>query len=101
MTTLGDSLISKLLAIPGVEERRSRWQDSDAIWYRSQEVLHFDQPDLVDLRLGRRAIRAHRKAGLNDPRVTLRGQSDWINFRLTSPEDVEFIVGLVTDILAQ
>ena len=55
----------------------------------------------VDLRLGRRAIRAHREAKLNDRRVTLREQSDWVNVRLASPEDVDFIVGLVRDILVE
>jgi hypothetical protein len=101
MTTLADSLVNKLLAISGVEEGRSRWPDSEALLYRGKEVLHFDQPDLVDLRLGRRAIRAHREVELNDRRVTLRGQSDWVNVRLTSPEDVEFIFGLFRDILVE
>ncbi len=94
-----DTLTNNLLALPGLEERASGWQDSDALWYRGREVLHFDGPDLVDLRLGRQAIRAKRETQLSDPRVILRGTSDWVNVRLTSPEDVDFIVGLVRDIL--
>lgn len=99
MTTFGDMLVNKLLVIPGLEERRSRWQDSDGLWYRGKEVLHFDRPDLVDLRLGRRAIRAHGEGDLKDARVTIRGQSDWVNVELASSKDVEFVVELVKDIL--
>jgi hypothetical protein len=96
---LQDTLTNNLLALPGLEERRSGWQDSEALWYRGKEVLHFDSPDFVDLRLGRQAIRAKRETQLSDTRVILRGTSDWINVRLISPEDVDFIVGLVRDIL--
>lgn len=94
-----DALINNLLALPGMEGGKSRWQEEEAVWYRGKEILHFDQPDLVDLRLGRKAIKAYREARLDDPRVKLRGQSDWINVQLESPEDVDFIVELVTDIL--
>lgn len=101
MPTLLDSLINKLLAIPGIEEKRSRWQESDALWYQGKEVLHFDHPNLIDLRLGRRAIRVYREEQLKDSRVTIRGQSDWVNVRVVSPEDVEFVVRLVRDILVE
>jgi len=99
MQEIQDVLINNLLDLPGMEERRSRWQESDALWYRGKEILHFDQTDLVDLRLGRKAIRTYRETHLDDPRVRLRGQSDWVNVRLTSAEDADFIVGLVRDIL--
>lgn len=49
---LSDALVNRLLAIPGVEERRSRWQDSGGLSYRGKEFLHFDRADLVDIRLG-------------------------------------------------
>lgn len=61
----------------------------------------FDDANLVDLRLGRKAIRTHRDDELKDPRVTIRGQSDWVNIRVASSEDVEFVVRLVRDILVE
>ncbi|MBW3589965.1 MAG: DUF5519 family protein [Actinobacteria bacterium] len=93
--------MNRLIAIPGIEERRSRWQDSEAFCYRGKEVLHFDDANIVDLRLGRKTIKAHQDDELNDPRVTVRGQSDWVNIRVASSEDVEFVVGLVRDILVE
>jgi hypothetical protein len=99
MTTLQDALLNRLLTIPGMEERGSKWQDSDALRYRGKEIIHFDQPNLVDLRLGRRAIQEHRGVELKDDRVKIRGQSDWVNVRLEVPEDVEFVIGLVRNFL--
>lgn len=98
-SALSDELVSRLLSIPGIEERKSRFQDSDALWYAGKEFLHFDRSDLVDLRLGRRVIRAHRESSLKDKRISTRDQSDWLNVRISTPEDVELIVELVSALL--
>lgn len=97
---LADELINRLLSIPAIEERRSRFQDSDALWHVGKEFLHFDTSDLVDLRLGRRTIRANREGKLKDHRIVTRDrESDWVNIRLSAQEDIEFIVELVRELL--
>lgn len=44
-------------------------------------------------------IRAHRESSLKDKRISTRDQSDWLNVRISTPEDVELIVELVSALL--
>lgn len=88
----GDWIASQLLARPGVDERKSRFADKSALFFRGKEFFHLDAVGLADVRLGRRLIRAHREELRSDSRVELGSESDWINVRFASREDAEVVV---------
>lgn len=45
-----DWIVGQLLVHPGVEERRSRFADKEALFFRGTEFFHFDEPGLADVR---------------------------------------------------
>lgn len=66
-----------------------------------REVAHFDGDHTLDVRLTKPAIAEWRPALRADDRVVLRsGSSDWLEFRIGSPEDAEFAFSLVVDAVA-
>ena len=69
-----------LAAVDGVVESGSRYKPDLAYWVNGTEIAHFETSSVLDVRLTRAVIRAHRPALLSDPAVTLRpGSSDWIS----------------------
>jgi hypothetical protein len=68
----------------------------DALWCNGTEIVHFDAADLVDVRLTKPVIRELRATLRSDERVAFRkNASDWIRVRVTSGDDVAFVVELV------
>jgi len=78
--------LAALRAVPGLVEGESRW-GGPAFHAGGREVVHF-HPGLVEIRLGRKAIRE----ALEDERLFARAPgSDWI----VVPEgEVELVVAL-------
>ncbi len=92
---LKDALIARLLALPDLELRPSRFGGAEALWLGRREVAHFHGEAELDVRLTRAAIRARRAELAADPRVTTRGSSDWLAFRFAAPDDLERALELV------
>jgi Luciferase len=91
-----ERLEARLQALPDVQRSASAFGDEDAYWVNGKEVLHFDAPDVVDVRLTRAEIRIRRQELREDSRVQLRRSSsaDWIEVRFATAADVDFVVQL-------
>ena len=93
---MDDELRARLARIEGVTESPSTFSSSDAWWCNGKEIAHFDADDVIDVRLTRAVIREMRGDLRSDSRVELRKNvSDWIEVRLSSDDDVAFVVRLV------
>ena len=80
-----ESLRAAIGAIEGVEERTSRFKDGQALWAGGKEIAHFDEDDVLDIRLTAPLIRARRRRAQSKPgghpsllgeRGLARGQTD-------------------------
>jgi len=88
-------LEARILSLAGVERRQSRWGHEDAYWIGTREFIHFHGQDRLDVRVGRKTVKA-RPGIRSDSRVTLRPHaSDWIEFRLRQQTDVNDAFELV------
>jgi hypothetical protein len=77
-----DALRQRLLALPGVNERPSRWGADPAFWIARREFLHChgDQAEV-------RVTRSLMTEALSDPRVIRRTRtSDWVQVPITETE---------------
>lgn len=75
-----------LTGIDGVLESDSRYKSDLAYWVNGTEIAHFETDHLLDVRLTRGVIRAHRTELRADPAVTLRpNSSDWITVDVSGP----------------
>jgi hypothetical protein len=92
------SFIKRCAAIEGAALGEGAFSPGPAVWVGKREVGHFDGPDVLDVRLTRRAIRDRRSELRNDDRVELRpGTSDWIRVRTRSQRDRDHAFTLVND----
>jgi hypothetical protein len=90
-----DALRKRLLDIDEVLESPSMFGAGNGFWCNGKEIAHFDSDDVVDLRLTKAVIRELRTALREDARVELRkGSSDWVEVRVTSHDDIGFVVQL-------
>jgi hypothetical protein len=90
-----DALRERVLGIDGVVESPSMFGAGNGFWCNGKEIAHFDSDDVVDLRLTRSVIRELRPTLHGDERVTLRKSgSDWIEIRVSSDHDIDFVVEL-------
>lgn len=96
---MDDLLTERLLAIPDLDQRPSRFSGRPAFWVGKREIAHFESPGVLDLRLTRKGIRARKEQFAEDSRVTTRGSSDWVEVAYASAEDVEWVVGLVQEVV--
>jgi len=93
--TLAQFLEARILSLAGVEKRKSRWGQEDAYWIGTREFIHFHNEDRLDIRVGRKTLKA-RPEIRSDSRVVLRIRvSDWIEFRLRNQTDVNDAFELV------
>jgi hypothetical protein len=95
--TWAEKLSGELAKVPGLFLQRSKFADKPAYFVDGKEVLHFHGDAAVDLRLGKKEIRARREAFKKDPRVVLRASSsaDWVEVLVESKKDVAFVIELV------
>lgn len=61
-TMMIESLRAALGAIEGVEERPSRFKDGPALWVAGKEIAHFDDDDVMEIRLECATFRTTPKA---------------------------------------
>jgi hypothetical protein len=92
-------LTERILALPGVELRKSRFSGAEAFFVGRREFAHFHGEETIDIRLTRRRIRAREAELGEDPRVELRGGSDWLEFRFNRAGDIERAAALVAEAL--
>jgi hypothetical protein len=68
-----------------------------AYWVNGKEVAHFETDSVIEVRLTKAEIRLRRDVLTSDSRVTLRPSgADWLTIRFRWPEDLDFVVDLVT-----
>jgi len=84
------------MKIPDIVVEPSQFGGEPAFWAHGQEIVHFHDDDVVDLRLTRGEIRGRRADLRADPRVELRvsTSSDWVEIHFSTPADIEFVVDL-------
>jgi alkylated DNA nucleotide flippase Atl1 len=76
---------------PGVVEKPSRFRDDTAYWVGRTEIAHLDDAGVVDLRLTRKVISAHRVL-LEEPRVRRHGRSsDWVDVHVVTEDDLALL----------
>jgi hypothetical protein len=96
---LRSDLTGRILALAGVELRKSRFRDAEAFFLGRREFAHFHGEEALDIRLTRSRIRAKAKELESDPRAALRGGSDWLAFRFASEADADRALELVAEAL--
>lgn len=96
--TVREELERRILAVPGIERRASRFGDNYSFFVGSREIAHFHGDGRMDVRLTRARIREMKKDGTLDPRVRTRGPSaDWATVALEGPQDLSLAVQLVEE----
>jgi hypothetical protein len=81
-------LTGRILGLPGVEVRRSRFTGDEAFFVGTREIAHFHGERVLDIRLARARIRA-----LGDARA----RRDWLEFPFARRADLDRAVGLVRE----
>ena len=98
---LAQQLETRILGLPGVERKKSRWMSERAYHVGSREFAHFHRNGEIDVRLTRRVQREQADRIRNDRRVKFRERaSDWIALRLSRAEDVNYAFEIVRLALA-
>jgi hypothetical protein len=82
-----------------VLEGPSGFNGKTAYFVGTREIAHFDEDDVLDIRLTRNLIRARRPELRDNPSVTLRNSTsaDWIEVTLSSPADEKFAQELLEE----
>ncbi|MCH7844385.1 MAG: DUF5519 family protein [Acidobacteria bacterium] len=96
-----DDVRDAIAGIPGVVESQSMFKDDLGYWVHGKEIAHFENDDLIEIRLTRAVIRTRHEGLQGDPRIDLRySGSDWIVLRLSTSEDLTLVVELVEEAAA-
>ena len=90
----------RILGLGGVELRKSRFSDAEAFFVGRREFAHFQGEEGIDIRLTGARIRAMTRELDSDSRATLRGGSDWLEFRFASRSDADRAFELVAEAIA-
>lgn len=93
-------LTGRILRLPGVELRPSRFTGDEAFFAGRREIAHFHGERTIDIRLTRARIRALKDDLEADRRVTLRGSSDWCELTFARKKDLDRAVELVKEAAA-
>jgi hypothetical protein len=93
---LWDGVVSAMLAVGPVQERRSRYGDKPALFVAGREIAHLEAPGVIDLRITRAGwIRVEERYGA-DPAVRRDGsRRDWIELELRSAGDLDRVSSLL------
>ncbi len=81
-------LTGRILGLPGVELRRSRFTGDEAFFLGTREIAHFHGERVLDIRLTRARIRAR-----GEPRA----RRDWIEFPFARRADLDRALDLVRE----
>jgi Family of unknown function (DUF5519) len=84
-------------SIEGVLEAKSRFADRPAWWVGGTEIAHFDDDEVIDIRLTAKVIRSRRVELAERPEITFRPSSgsDWLEIRVDSPDAERLALELV------
>lgn len=86
----------RLVDLPGLARRRSRFGDAYSYFVGEREIAHFHGDGRLDIRLTRQCIREMKGDGTLDPRVRTRGPSaDWATLPLLGDRDLALALELV------
>ncbi len=86
-------LLSRILDIPNVHSRKSRYSDDEAIFIGKREIGHFHSADEIDIRLTRSEIKKMAVSKKEDFRFIFDGPSpDWLAIKFKNESDLKFIV---------
>ncbi len=89
-------LNSKILALAGVESRKSKWGTQAAYSVDGREFVHFHDRREIDIRLTGRFQKLGRSKLKQDSRIGFReGNSEWITFSFSTQGDVEVAFQLI------
>ncbi len=81
-------LTSRILDIPFVEERKSKFGSEFAFFFGKREIAHFHSNETIDIRLTKRLIK--------DRKLTEKApKSDWHEVIFTKEADLPRIVELI------
>ncbi len=93
---LARQLAARILSLPGVQGKKSRWTSKDAYYVGSREFAHFHNEGEFDVRLTRKVQTEYVQSLRNDTRVKFRERpSEWVAISLHSPEDVNYAFEMV------
>lgn len=93
--SLKEELGERILELPDVELRTSRFSDREAFFVGKREFAHFHPKNEIDIRLTRQVIRRLKAELEADPKATLRGSSDWVEYRFPRRTDLARAAELV------
>ena len=102
MSVYRDKFEEKLQALDDVEVRA--WKESSeliCVFYRGKEFAHFQDNEIIDVRLSTKFIRQERISPLEDsPYHQNRSKkSRWVQFRFTAEQDTLDLVALIKRLL--
>lgn len=86
----------KLAQVEGFAEGSSIFgaSDDDLAYFVNGTQVACERNGELELRVTRPVIRQHRDRLRGDPRVELRGSSDWLTVRTARPADDDFVLDL-------
>lgn len=87
---LRKELSARILELPDVKERKSKFAAAPAFFRGKKEFAHFHGPREIDLRVTKAKIRSLGLLKCEDARIAIENRSgDWIQFRFEGPEDLD------------
>ncbi|HTP53866.1 MAG TPA: luciferase family protein [Thermoplasmata archaeon] len=88
----------RLVGLPGLDRRPSRWGERPAYFVGEREIAHFHGDLRMDVRLTKELIRERTKEHAFDERVRTRGPSaEWASVTVASVRDIPLALALVED----
>jgi hypothetical protein len=94
--TLRDDLSERILALPSVESKPSRFGGSgDGFFVGRREFAHFHPGNELDLRLTKSVVRELRELLDASPRISWRKTSDWVEVRFSRRTHLDEVMELV------
>jgi hypothetical protein len=89
------TLEKKILSLPSVERRKSRFNHETAYFIRGREFAHFHSSNEIDIRLTKKRQQRLREQSSCDPRLKFRPHpSDWVSVICRLRKDVHFAFDL-------
>ncbi len=100
-TRLSERLDARILTLPTVQRKKSRWIQRDAYYIGNREFVHFHGTKKIDIRLTMRFQKKHANQLKGHHRVNFRRRpSEWIEVGFSSRKDIEFVFRIVKLVLS-
>ena len=96
--TVRQELEKRLIELPGVERKPSRYGHGASYFTGGREIAHFHGETRMDVRLTKEEIRLRKEEETLDPRIRTRGPcAEWAEVHVETERDIPFAVALVED----